>query len=98
MTSTSSQLMLQKKSSFLKRNINTKHPGLREAAYKTTVKPQVEHASSVWSPCTKKAVQRRATRLLSLPKCYRTSITIKSENARIEYDIIELNLLHSYTH
>ena len=26
---------------FLKRNIKTKHPGIREAAYKTTVRPQV---------------------------------------------------------
>ena len=53
---------------FLKRNIKTKHPGIREAAYKTTVRPQVEYASSVWSPYTKKdihkveMVQRRATR------------------------------------
>ena len=53
---------------FLKRNIKTKHPGIREAAYKTTVRPQVEYASSVWSPYAKKdihkveMVQRRATR------------------------------------
>ena len=53
---------------FLKRNIKSKHPGIREAAYKTTVRPQVEYASSVWSPYTKKdihkveMVQRRATR------------------------------------
>ena len=52
---------------FLKRNIKTKHPGIREAAYKTTVRPQVEYASSVWSLYTKKdihkveMVQRRAT-------------------------------------
>ena len=39
---------------FLKRNIKTKHPGIHEAAYKTTVRPQVEYVSSVWSPCTKK--------------------------------------------
>ena len=53
---------------FLKRNIKAKHPRIREAAYKTTVRPQVEYASSVWSPYTKKdihkveMVQRRATR------------------------------------
>ena len=51
---------------FLKRNI--KYIYIREAAYKTTVRPQVEYASSVWSPYTKKdihkveMVQRRATR------------------------------------
>ena len=53
---------------YLKRNILTKNPAIREAAYKTIVRPQVEYASSVWSPHTKKAinkiemVQRRAIR------------------------------------
>ena len=41
---------------FLKRNIKTKHPGISEAAYKTTVRPQVEYASSVWSSYTKKDI------------------------------------------
>ena len=39
---------------YLKRNILTKNPAIREAAYKTIVRPQVEYASSVWSPYTKK--------------------------------------------
>ena len=43
---------------FLKRNIKTKHPGIREAAYKATVRPQVEYASSVWSPYTKKDINK----------------------------------------
>ena len=66
--STASQLTLQKSLGFPKRNIKTKHPGIREAAYKATVRPQVEYASSVWSPYTKKDIykvemnQRRATR------------------------------------
>ena len=53
---------------YLKRNILTKNPAIREAAYKTIVRPQVEYASSVWSPHTKKdinkieMVQRRAIR------------------------------------
>ena len=53
---------------YLKRNILTKHSGIREAAYKTIVRPQVEYASTVWSPHTKKdihkieMVQRRAIR------------------------------------
>ena len=53
---------------YLKRNILTKNPAIREAAYKTIVRPQVEYASSVWSPYTKKdinkieMVQRRAIR------------------------------------
>ena len=35
---------------YLKRNISTKHPGIREAAYKTIIRPQLEYASTVWSP------------------------------------------------
>ena len=48
-----------KSSGFLKRNIKTKHPGIREAAYKTTVRPQVEYASSVWSPYSEKKTSIR---------------------------------------
>ena len=53
---------------YLKRNIKTKHSDIREAAYKTIVRPQLEYASLVWSPYTKKdinkveMVQRRAVR------------------------------------
>ena len=43
---------------FLKRNIKTKHPGIREAVHKTTVRPQVEYASPVWSPYTKKDIHK----------------------------------------
>ena len=39
---------------YLKRNILTKNPAIREAAFKTIVRPQVGYASSVWSPYTKK--------------------------------------------
>ena len=81
---------------FLKRNIKTKHPGIHEAAYKTTVRTQVEYASSVWSPYTKKDIQKvemdsdgsekgyllDSQLLLSLPKCYGTPTTTKSEKAR----------------
>ena len=38
---------------FLKRNIRSKYPELREMAYKTLVRPLVEYSSSVWSPYTK---------------------------------------------
>ena len=53
---------------FLKRNIRSKDPGLRETAYKALVRPQVEYSSPVWSPYTKRSidqiemVQRRAAR------------------------------------
>ena len=81
----------------LKRNIKTKHPGIREAAYKTTVRRlQVEYASSVWSPYTKKdihkveMVQRRATRwILSSYSPYQSVSELQqqlnlAENARTE--------------
>ena len=53
---------------YLKRNIQTEHTGIREAAFKTIVRPQLEYASTVWSPHTKQdikkieMVQRRAVR------------------------------------
>lgn len=53
---------------FVKRNIKTKHQGVRTAAYKTIVRPQVEYASTTWGPFTQiqsdkiEKVQRRAIR------------------------------------
>ena len=35
---------------FLKRNIKIHHEDLKATAYKTVVRPQLEYASSVWSP------------------------------------------------
>ena len=43
---------------FLKRNIRSKNPELREMAYKTLVCPLVEYSSSVWSPYTKSNISR----------------------------------------
>ena len=43
---------------YLKRNILTKNPAIREAAYKTIVRPQVEYASTVWSPHSKKDINK----------------------------------------
>ena len=56
---------------FLKRNIKTKNTAIRTAAYQTLVRPQVEYASTVWSPFTQpyinkiEMVQRRAVRLVN---------------------------------
>ena len=53
---------------FLKRIIRVKNPGAHEAAYQTLLRPQVEYASSIWSPYAKQGiskvemVQRRAIR------------------------------------
>ena len=38
---------------FVKRNVNTTKQSVRELAYKTLVRPQLEYASSVWSPSTR---------------------------------------------
>ena len=42
----------------LKRNISTEHPGIREADYKTIVRPQLEYASTVWNTYTKKIMTK----------------------------------------
>ena len=53
---------------FIKRNVKTKNESVKELAYKTLVRPQVEYASTIWSPHTKQntqkieMVQRRAAR------------------------------------
>ena len=39
---------------YLKRNILTKNPAIRETAFKTIIRSHVEYASTVWSPHTKK--------------------------------------------
>ena len=43
---------------YLKRNVKPSHSGIREAAYKTIVWPQLEYASTVWSPYTKKDIYK----------------------------------------
>lgn len=56
---------------FARRNIKTKHVGVREMAYNTLVRPQLEYAAAVWDPHTKdntnkvEKVQRRAARWVS---------------------------------
>ena len=53
---------------FIKRNIRSKSPAIREMAYKTLVRPLIEYSSSVWSPNIDRysgkieMVQRKAAR------------------------------------
>ena len=53
---------------FIRRNVKTKSPQIREMAYQSLVRPQLEYASAVWDPhideLTNKLemVQRRAAR------------------------------------
>ena len=53
---------------FIKRNVKTKNESVKDLAYKTLVRLQVEYASTIWSPYTKQntqkieMIQRRAVR------------------------------------
>ena len=53
---------------YIRRNIKSKSKDVRESAYNTIVRPQLEYASAVWDPHTKEhiskieMVQRRAAR------------------------------------
>ena len=38
---------------FIRRNIKTKVPKVREAVYDSLVRPKLEYASAVWDPHTK---------------------------------------------
>ena len=76
----------QKNLGFLKRNIKTTHSGIRDATYKTIVRPQLEYASTTWSPHTKKdihkveMVQRRSVRWICHPYLYYDSVTAMQSN------------------
>ena len=43
---------------FIKRNIQTNNPRLKESASKTYVRPLVEYAASVWDPWQKKNINK----------------------------------------
>ena len=66
---------------FIKRNIKTKSPQIREMAYQSLVRPQLEYASAVWDPHTKdkahkvEMVQRRAARWTLNDYARTTSVT-----------------------
>ena len=66
---------------FLKRNIKTKHPKVRETAYNTLVCPKLEYASPIWDTHTKDkisqigTVQHRAARWTTSNYDYRSSVT-----------------------
>ena len=71
---------------FIRRNIKTKMPRVRETAYNTLVRPQLEYASAVWDPSTDKLirqidqVQRRAARWTVNNFCRQASVTEIIEN------------------
>ena len=70
---------------FVKRNIKTRSPKIREMAYQSLVRPKLEYASAVWDPHTKEEtrriekVQRRAARWTFIDFARTTSVT-ETEN------------------
>ena len=66
---------------FLKRNIRVHNKDLKSVAYKTLVRPQLEYASTLWSPHTAtdiqkvEAIQRRAARWVYRDYSYTSSTT-----------------------
>ena len=70
---------------FIRRNIHTKLPKVRETAYNTLVQPQLEYASPIWDPSSKKKVlqiekiQRRAARWTTSDFSTRSSVTAMLE-------------------
>ena len=66
---------------FLKRNIRVHYKDLKSVAYKTLVRPQLEYASTLWSPHTAtdiqkvEAIQRRAARWVYRDYSYTSSTT-----------------------
>ena len=71
---------------FLKRNIKTKLPKVRETTYNTLVRPKLEYVSPMWDPHTKdkisqiEKVQLRAARWITSNYDYRSSVTSMIEN------------------
>ena len=46
---------------FVKRNIRTKMSGVRQAAYTTLVRPQLEYAAAIWDPHHKDKIDQMAS-------------------------------------
>ena len=66
---------------YIRRNIKTKNPKVRETAYNALVRPQLEYSSPIWDPHTDdktlqlEKIQRRAARWTTSNYDYRSSVT-----------------------
>ena len=66
---------------YIRRNIKSKNKKVRETAYNTLVRPQLEYAAPIWDPYTKEKtlqlekIQRRAARWTTSNYDYRSSVT-----------------------
>ena len=78
---------------FIKRNIKTKSPEIREMAYQSLVRPQLEYASTVWEPHTKdkthkvEMVQRRAVRWTL--RYYARTTSVTSLQSQLNWQTLE---------
>ena len=76
--------------SFLQRNLSSCPKDIKEASYKTLVRPQLEYAATVWDPSTKaginkvKAVQRSAARFCHNDYRLTSSVTSMIQNLGCE--------------
>ena len=76
--------------SFLQRNLSACPKDIKEASYKTLVRPQVEYAATVWDPSTKdgikkvEAVQRRAARFCQNDYLRTSSVTSVIQDLGLE--------------
>ena len=65
----------------IRRNIKTKNPKVRETAYNTLVRPQLEYSSPIWDPHTDdktlqlEKIQRRAARWTTSNYDYRSRVS-----------------------
>ena len=77
---------------FLRRNLSSCPVSIKDKCYKMMVRPQVEYASTVWDPHTKKnidkveAVQRRAARFVT--SNYSTTSSVTAMIDRLEWETL----------
>lgn len=94
---------------YLRRNLHSCPTHVRQLAYQTFVRPQLEFAASIWSPPHNylinmlEAIQNRAARFISRNHDYHSSVTQIKHNLSLQpfstrRDISLLCLFHKYVY
>lgn len=90
---------------FIKRNITTKSEKVKQLAYKFLVRPQLEYASTIWSPYTQtnihkvEMIQRRAIRWVKRDYFPLSSVTAMQEDLgwrSLEHRRLDFKLIMFY--
>lgn len=92
---------------YLRRNLHSTTPHVRKQAYQTFVRPQLEYASSIWSPHQKyliqklEAIQNRACRFITrnynnLSSVTQLKLELSLHPLTTRRDIALLSLFHKY--